>query len=83
MKAPWTRHLCSELGQGQIGGGPRWTQNHLRHKGARARQEFESFLGRPACIAAINNIWGPLVPLAQYLGGDADAKLAPGQGLEP
>jgi hypothetical protein len=56
--------------------------NHLRHKGARARQEFESFLGCPACIAAINNIWGPLVPAAQYLEATLNAKLAPGRGFE-
>ena len=37
--------------------------------GKRGRtRSFESFLGRPARIAAGSNMWGPLVPALQYLG---------------
>jgi hypothetical protein len=53
------------------------------YEDARAKQEFESFFGRPVCIAAVSNMWGPLVSGPQYLGSTADRKLAPEQGFEP
>jgi hypothetical protein len=51
--------------------------------GASANQEFESFVGRSARIAAVRNMWDPSVPAMQYLGSTRGANLAPGQGLEP
>lgn len=57
--------------------------NHMPHKDAPAKHEFESFLGRLARIAAVNNMWGSLVPAPQHLGATPSAKLAPGQGFEP
>jgi len=55
----------------------------MPHKDAPAKHEFESFLGRLARIAAVNNMWGSLVPAPQHLGATPSAKLAPGQGFEP
>ena len=56
--------------------------NHRPYEDARAEQEFESFLGRPARIATVSNMWGPLVSAPQYLGATPDAKLAPGRRFE-
>jgi hypothetical protein len=62
-------------------GGPRWTRTPLPYR-TRATQEFESLLGRPACIGAASNMWGPPGSSTAIFRND-DAKLAPGQGLEP
>jgi len=57
-------------------GEPRWTRTTFPIR-TRAKQEFESFLGRPARIAAVSNMRGPVVPTPQYLGATPDGKLAP------
>ncbi len=57
--------------------------NHVPYKVARAKHEFESFLGRLARIAPVSNMWGPLVPAPQHLGATPNCQLAPEQGFEP
>jgi hypothetical protein len=53
------------------------------YQGARAKQECESFLGRPVRIVAVSNLRGLLESGPQYLGSTRDRKLAPDQGFEP
>jgi hypothetical protein len=63
----------------------RWSaavdSNHHPYEDARAKQEFESFLGRRVRIAAASNMWGSVDAGAATSRGDDKCQTGSGTGI--